>query len=137
MSSVEMICNTERLQKLMTIAGIELFGIINKNGRIVDVWSRKDLDISKEKKEILFMQIALQSSMQCDFDEELGTVRFCITKREKLKFISRPIGEGNTALVVTNKNNDNEDFSLIDDMCKMYNSEIHAQKGDYGYEHLR
>ncbi|MBI5377640.1 MAG: hypothetical protein HZA82_03355 [Thaumarchaeota archaeon] len=124
MSSIEMICNKERLQKTMTAAGIELFGIINKNGRIVDMLSRRDLRISKEKKEILFMQIALQRSMQRDFDEDLGTVSFCMIKREKLRFIYRPIGVGNTALVVTNKNNDKNDFSMIDDMCKIYNSEI-------------
>ncbi|TBR22110.1 MAG: hypothetical protein EPO63_07855 [Candidatus Nitrosotenuis sp.] len=116
---------------MMTTAGIELFGIINKNGRIVDMWSRKDLHISKEKKEILFMQIALQSSMQQDFDEDLGTVSFCMIKREKLRFIYRPIGIGNTALVVTNKNNDKNDFSVIDDLCKIYNSEIPRRGEDY------
>lgn len=131
MSSVEMICNAEKLQKTMTTSGIELFGIINKNGRIVDVWSRKDLRISKEKREILFMQIALQSSMQRDFDEDLGTVSFCMIRREKLRFIYRPIGVGNTALVVTNRNNDKNDFSLIDSMCKIYDSEIRQQGKDY------
>lgn len=131
MSSIEMICNKERLQKMMTASGIELFGIINKNGRIVDMWSRRDLRISKEKKEILFMQIALQSSMQRDFDEDLGTVSFCMIKREKLRFIYRPIGVGNTALVVTNKSNDKNDFSTIDDLCKIYNSEIHVRGEDY------
>ncbi|TBR08908.1 MAG: hypothetical protein EPO62_05980 [Candidatus Nitrosotenuis sp.] len=127
MSSIEMMCNTERLQKMMATAGIELFGIINKNGRILDAWSRKDLRISKEKKEILFMQIALQSSMQRDFDEDLGTVSFCMIKREKLRFIYRPIGLGNTALVVTNKNNDKNDFRLIDDLCKIYSSEMQGE----------
>lgn len=124
MSSVEMIPSEERLQKIIDASGIELFGIINKNGRIVDSWGRKELRISKEKKEILFMQIALQSSMQQDFDEDLGTVSFCMIRREKLRFIYRPIGAGNTALVVTNKNNDKNDFSLIDGMCKIYDSEV-------------
>ena len=131
MSSIEMMSNTERLQNMVTDAGIGLFGIINKNGRIVDMWSGKDFRISKEKKEILFMQIALQSSMQRDFDEDLGTVSFCMIKREKLRFVYRPIGAGNTALVVTNKNNDKNDFRLIDDMCKMYNSEIRQRGEDY------
>jgi hypothetical protein len=128
MSSVEMMSSEERLQKIIGAAGIELFGIINKNGRLVDSWGRKELRISKEKKEILFMQIALQSSMQRDFDEDLGTVSFCMIRREKLRFIYRPIGAGNTALVVTNKNNDKNDFSLIDGMCKIYDSEV--RRGD-------
>lgn len=129
MSSIEMIPNTERLQKIVSEIGIGLFGIINKNGRLVDSWSGKDLRISKEKREILFMQIALQSSMQRDFDEDLGPVSFCMTKREKLRFIYRPIGDGNTALVITSKNNDKNDFSLIDEMCRIYDSE--ARRTDY------
>lgn len=114
----------------MAMAGIELFGIINKNGRMMDFLSRKDLDISNEKKEILFMQMALQSSMQREFDEDFGSVNFCVIQREKMKFICRPIDTDNMALVVTNKKtNDGENFNVIDDMCKMYNSEIHAQGG--------
>lgn len=130
MSPVGRLCNTEKLRKFMAMAGIELFGIINKNGRMMDFLSRKDLDISNEKKEILFMQMALQSSMQREFDEDFGSVNFCVIQREKMKFICRPIGTDNMALVVTNKKtNDGENFNVIDDMCKMYNSEIHAQEG--------
>ena len=122
MSSVKMITNVERLQNMMASAAIEMFGIISKNGRVVDSWSRNDLRISKEKMEILFMQIALQSSMQSDFDEELGTVSFCTVKRKKLKFVYRPIGSGNTALLVTSKDNDRNESGLIDDMCMAYDS---------------
>jgi hypothetical protein len=122
MSSVKMISNAERLQNMMASAEIEMFSIINKNGRIVDSLSRNDLRISKEKREILFMQIALQSSMQRDFDEELGTVSFCTVKRKKLKFVYRPIGSGNTALLVMSKNNDRDESSMIDDMCSAYES---------------
>ena len=124
MSSTEMMHNTERLQRLMTTSGVKMFGIINKNGRLIERFGRKELDISKEKREILFMQIALQSSMQRDFDEDLGAVSFCMINREKLKFIYRPIGAGNTALVVTSKNSDGDDFSTIDDLCKMHDSQI-------------
>lgn len=122
MSSVKMITNAERLQNMIASAEIEMFGIINKNGRVVDSWSRNDIRISKEKMEILFMQIALQSSMQRDFDEEFGTVSFCTVKRKKLKFVYRPIGSGNTALLVTSKDNDRNEFGLIDDMCMAYDS---------------
>ena len=122
MSSVKMITNAERLQNMMASAEIEMFGIISKNGRMVDSWSRNDLRISKEKMEILFMQVALQSSMQRDFDEELGTVSFCTVKRKKLKFVYRPIGSGNTALLVTSKDNDRNESGLIDDMCMAYDS---------------
>lgn len=129
MSPIGKLCNTEKLRKFMAMAGIELFGIINKNGRMMDFLSRKDLDISNEKKEILFMQMALQSSMQREFDEEFGSVNFCVIQREKMKFICRPIDTDNMALVVTDKSSDDEDFNVIEDMCKMYNSEIHAQEG--------
>lgn len=125
-----MITSTERLEKMMASAEIELFGIINKNGRMVDSWSRNDLHISKEKKEILFMQVALQSSMQHDFDEHFGAVSFCMIKRKKLKFVYRPIGAGNTALLVTSTDNSANDFSLINDMCKIYSSKARLRGED-------
>lgn len=130
MSSVKMISNAERLQSMTASAEIKMFGIIDKNGRVVDLWGRNDLHISKEKREILFMQIALQSSMHGDFDEELGTVSFCTVKRKKLKFVYRPIGSGNTALLVTGTNNNRNESTLIDDMCRAYDSKMVLQGAD-------
>ncbi len=59
------------------------------------------LGMSKAKKEMFLMKIALRSSMQNDFDEELGKVSYCITQRGERKFISIPAPNNNTMLVVT------------------------------------
>lgn len=91
------------LERWMAEVGIELFVIINNGGRIIDSFGSKDLSISEEKKRMLLMQMALQSSMQDDYNEEFGKVRSCIVQRNKLKFICCPIGEDKTALVVANK----------------------------------
>jgi hypothetical protein len=39
---------------------------------------------------MFLMGLALQSSMQSDFDSEFGPVSYTITEREKSKFISIP-----------------------------------------------
>ncbi|MDE1827007.1 MAG: hypothetical protein KGH99_02285 [Thaumarchaeota archaeon] len=69
---------------------LEYIGIINAQGRILEQ-APKNLDLSKEKMEILCMGTRLQHSMHADFDEELGTVNYIATERSKLKFISIPI----------------------------------------------
>jgi hypothetical protein len=93
----------QMLERWMTKVGIELFVIINNSGRIIDSFGNKDLSISDEKQRLLLMQMALQSSMQGDYNEEFGKVRSCIVQRNKLKFICCPMGEDKTALVVANK----------------------------------
>ena len=88
--------------------GIELIGIINKRGRLVDSIGSDSIDMPKEKKDMFFMKIALRNSMQRDFDEDLGSVDYSITKRRGAKYISIPIGGGNTILAITKKEVDHE-----------------------------
>jgi hypothetical protein len=74
--------------------GTEFICIINKQGRIE--WSiyKNEINISKEKKEMLAMGVQLQNSMQSDFDGEFGTVHYTITERENTRFVSIPTLEG-------------------------------------------
>lgn len=103
MSYVRMMPHLQTLERWIAKTGIELFVIINNSGRIIDSFDNKDLSISEEKKRSLFMQMALQSSMQGDYNEEFGKVRSCIVQRNKLKFICCPMDKDKTALVVANK----------------------------------
>lgn len=64
------------------------------------------------------MQMALQSSMQDDYNEEFGKVRSCIVQRNKLKFVCCPISEDKTALVVADKTiHDAEIISYINQLA--------------------
>ena len=59
---------------------IELVGIINNRGKMVESIGNGIIDMPKRKKEMFFMKIALRNSMQKDFDEDLGAVNYCLTQ---------------------------------------------------------
>lgn len=95
------------LEKQM-LEEVDLVGVVDKLGRMHKFFGSKDISLSKDKKDMLFMQMALHSSMQHDFDEELGPTSFCLVQRDNLKFISRPISDNRTVFVVTRNNLDYE-----------------------------
>ncbi len=84
-------------------SGVELIGHINKRGRMTEFIGTDKIPLSDSKKEMFLMKIALRTSMQKDFDEELGKVDYCITKRGSKKHISIPIFDDNTILVIAQK----------------------------------
>jgi len=88
--------------------GVESIGVINKRGRITEFVGTNNIPLSDSKKEMFFMKIALRTSMQKDFDEELDKVDYCITKRDSKKYISIPTFDDNTILVVTHKDVNHE-----------------------------
>ena len=47
-----------------------------------------DINLTGERKEMFMMELRLQSSMQSDFDHELGPVSYNVTERGKSKFVS-------------------------------------------------
>ena len=87
---------------------VKLVGIINRKGRMVGSIGSGTIDLPENKKEMFFMKIALRNSMQQDFDEDLGTVNYCITQRGGTKYISVPVPNGNTILAVTKKDSNHE-----------------------------
>ena len=99
------------LQKATIIKpGLEMIGIINKQGRMTESIGFDSLSMSKSKKEMFLMKIALRASMQRDFDEELGKVNYCMTQRGDRKFISISTFGDNTVLAVTKNDFDHEEL---------------------------
>ena len=67
---------------------VEFIGLINKHGKMEDVLSKNEINLSQERISMFAMELRLQSSMQSDFDPEFGPVNYTITEREELKFVS-------------------------------------------------
>ena len=88
--------------------GVELIGVINKRGMMTEFVGTNNIPLSDSKKEVFFMKIALRTSIQKDFDEELDKVDYCITKRDSKKYISIPTFDDNVVLVVTHKDVNHE-----------------------------
>jgi len=96
--------------------GLEMIGIINKQGRMTKSIGFDSLSMPKSKKEMFLMKIALRASMQRDFDEELGKVNYCMTQRGDRKFISISTFGDNTVLAVTKNDCDYEE--LVDNITR-------------------
>lgn len=87
---------------------IKWMGIINKRGKLVDSIGKGGIDLPKAKRNMFFMKIALRNSMQEDFDEDLGVVNYCVTQRGNKKYVSVPVGRGNTVLAIAKNEADLE-----------------------------
>jgi len=104
--------NKEHVSKKASIINpdVKLVGIINSRGRMTESIGTGTIDMSEEKKQMFFMKIALRNSMQHDFDEDLGSVDYCVTRRGNTKYISVPARNGNTILAVTKQDADHEEL---------------------------
>ncbi len=68
--------------------GVEFIGLINKHGKMEDILSKNEINLSQERIAMFSMELRLQSSMLSDFDSEFGPVSYTLTEREELKFLS-------------------------------------------------
>ena len=91
---------------------VKLVGIINSRGKMTDSIGTGTIDMPKDKKEMFLMKIALRNSMQQDFDEDLGSVDYCMTQRGNTKYISVPTRNGNTILAITKQDANHEELVI-------------------------
>ena len=89
---------------------VKLVGIINSRGRMTVSIGTGTIDMSEDQKRMFFMNSALRNSMQHDFDEDLGSVDYCMTQRGNTKYISVPTRNGSTILAVTKQDADHEEL---------------------------
>lgn len=68
--------------------GIYFIGLITKNGNLTDCNNRNGLNLSKEQKEMFFMNCSLQQRMNQDYDNDFGQVKYSITERENNRIIT-------------------------------------------------
>ena len=74
--------------------GVEFAGFIDKQGRLIDYACKNEINLSKEQKEMFFMMNMLNISMQGDYDDDLGAVKYTVTERENSKIVCIPILRG-------------------------------------------
>ena len=85
--------------------GVEFVTLINEHGRMEESACKNDIPLTLDKKEIFWMELKLQNSMQTDFDEFLGIVDYTVTRRGSLKFLSIPFGSKIIFAVLDKKKN--------------------------------
>lgn len=108
-------------ERQMAKIGIMTLVVINKRGKVIDSFGEVGLNVSKEKKEVLFMQTALQCSMQDEQDDDFGKTQFLLTKRDKSKFVCKQVGEDRIAVAIaTNLADDIAVIEYVDGLRKVY-----------------
>lgn len=91
--------------------GLKFACILNKNGRVSDVFHEDNFDIDDKSKEMLFMETVLQANMGKDFDENLGKLQCNVTERANgLKYISTPLPSNKFVFAVMDKQKDHNEF---------------------------
>ncbi len=87
--NVEVAC----LDEYLLVQGVEFVGLVTRNGRLVDYKTKNGLKIPEDQKEMFFMSVSLYQTMQHDFDDSFGAVRYTITERENFRIVSIPKGQ--------------------------------------------
>ena len=91
------------LDEHMLESGIEFVGLITKNGRLADCNDKNSLKLSKEQKEMFFMSCSFQQSMDQDYDNNFGQVKYTVTERENHRIITVPQGSDTLIFVMDKK----------------------------------
>lgn len=108
----ELIIKDHLYEKVVkTSQEIKFVCVINTNGRTLCMFNEDCLDIDSKKKEMLFMETALQTRMNKDFDDDLGRLRCNITERDDgSKYVSAPLSSNRMVFALMNKECDHDYF---------------------------
>jgi hypothetical protein len=76
---------------------LRFVGIINERGKLLAGGLREGLKSLEDPKddEMLFMELALRVRMRKEFDNQLGSVKFAMSFREKVIVMSFPLADSN------------------------------------------
>ncbi|MGI0065672.1 MAG: hypothetical protein ACREAT_02810, partial [Nitrosotalea sp.] len=97
--NVSVVC----LDEYLLVHGVEFVGLVTGNGRLVDYRAKNGLQFSEEQKEMFFMAVSLYQTMQHDYDESFGTVKYTITERENFRIVSVPHEQDTIVIVMKGK----------------------------------
>jgi roadblock/LC7 domain-containing protein len=97
--NIEVVC----LDEYLLLQGVEFVGLVTGNGRLVDYRAKNGMLFSEEQKEMFFMSVSLYQTMQHDYDESFGVVKYTITERENFRIISMPSGQDTIVIVMKGK----------------------------------
>ncbi len=110
----------ESIRESILKDGIEFVAIINPQGRVEDFISDGNVDFPGYKQEMYWMGVRLHESMQRDFDDDFGPVRFTISERRDLKFVTVPAA---SKLVVGIMKKNADHCWFVDQIVSLMNAE--------------
>lgn len=117
--------------------GIEYIRIINKKGRLEDVFFKQiDLDLTEEKKELFFMTLQLHDSMHSDFDDEFGQVKYITIERQKSRFVLIKKDEGILLIKLNKSANPFFIMDKIPGILESYKQLLKISNGVIHHEYL-
>ncbi len=99
-------CLQELCDKIFSISqNIRFAGVITKMGRLVAGGMKPELEYLEDKDDSskLYVQFALITEMQKDFDMPFGKAIYSFTEREKIKLASFPLDDNHILRVSIEK----------------------------------
>lgn len=99
----EQVIDLERACNQMTSSdGIRFCGVINNKGRLVAGGFKVGIipHENDERRQMVYMELALDLSMRKEFDNSLGRIKSITSKRDNVNLISIPFGQ-NLILIST------------------------------------
>ena len=94
--NVEVVC----LDEYLLVHGVEFVGLVTRNGRLVDYRAKNGLKFPEEQKEMFFMSVSLYQTMQHDYDDSFGAVKYTITERENFRIVTIPHGQDTLVIMM-------------------------------------
>ena len=94
--NVEVVC----LDEYLLVHGVEFVGLVTRNGRLVDYRAKNGLKFPEEQKEMFFMSVSLYQTMQQDYDDSFGAVKYTITERENFRIVTIPHGQDTLVIMM-------------------------------------
>ena len=80
-------------EKILQIPGIRFAALINNKGRIISGGLSEKItpyEKDEEKRNVLFMEIALDLTMRKEFTNTLGSIHAIVSYRDKVNIITIP-----------------------------------------------
>lgn len=111
----EQVIDLERACKqIISSNGIRFCGVINNKGRLVAGGFKPGVipHENDERRQMVYMELALDLSMRREFDNSLGKIKSIISKRENVNLISIPF-EQNLILISTETYKEEEKVILL------------------------
>ena len=76
----------EICKKVLKVDKIRFVAILSEKGRVLTTHKKDGIKllVDEKRQEMLFMQVALETRMHKEYDEQLGKIEFISLEREKI-----------------------------------------------------
>lgn len=114
-------------EEIQSIPGVDFVGFINHHGRLDSYESSTKILLTKDKKEMFCMSIALHHKMQNDFNRDFEPIKYNIAERGNFKFVTIPVL---SKILFVRMKNDLDHLGLINKINSFLKCDLKYKNGN-------